>query len=55
VFAAEPCPGDGQASLSDAFFDPIAEVGVDVAPVVEGALPHRLADAGPEMANNVVL
>ena len=41
-------------SLSDTFFDPIAEVAVDVAPVVEGALQHRLADAGPKMANDVV-
>ena len=41
-------------SLPDTFFDPIAEVAVDVAPVVEGALQHRLADAGPQMANDVV-
>ena len=35
-------------SLSDTLFDPIADLGVDVAPVVEGALQNRLADAGLE-------
>src|SRR3954451_5692865 len=41
-------------SLPDILFNSIAEVAVDVAPVVEGALQHRIADAGPKMANDVV-
>ena len=53
-FAADPWPRRWCGSLPDTFFDPIADVGVDVAPVVEGALQHRLADAGPKMANDVV-
>ena len=52
-FAADPCPGDGGGSLSDTFFDPIADVGVDVAPVVEGALQNRLTDAGSKVTNDV--
>src|SRR5690348_12841229 len=41
-------------SLPDTFFDLVAEVAVDVAPVVEGALQHRLADTGAKVANDVV-
>jgi hypothetical protein len=41
-------------SLPDALLDAVAEVGVDVAPVVEGASQYRFADSVGEVASDVV-
>src|SRR6266566_6199297 len=40
-------------SGADALLDPVAQVPVDIAPVLEGALQHRLGDAAPQVADDV--
>src|ERR1700716_932694 len=41
-------------SGADALFDAVTDIGVDVAPVLEGACQHRLADSLEQVTNNVV-